>query len=205
MRFDMLTLYAFSDKTHAKQRELWRGFLALVMPVLLECEAAEFERLVETAQCRSIEELLHALELPKTPSELVWVISGQFSDALGFEPEFGLSAFLDVNLPTRVHTVPRGQTANREDAVVGLWLKAFRDIQQRPDFLEITQEWRRAFEGFLEEGEEAPAQDAAPLVAASSEGVSEEDLADSLIATDEFDPSAVRRVERRARKRGKLA
>jgi hypothetical protein len=205
MRVDMLTLYAFSDKTHAKQRELWRGFLALVMPVLLECEAAEFERLVETAHCRSIEELLQALELPKSPSELVWVISGQFSDALGFEPEFGLSAFLDVSLPTRVHTVPRGQTANRENVVVGLWLKAFRDIQQRPDFLEITQEWRRAFEGFLEEDEESSAQNVAPLVAASSEGGSEENSADFQNDSDEFNPAGVRRVERRARKRGKLA
>ncbi|MEY4064243.1 MAG: hypothetical protein RIR26_451 [Pseudomonadota bacterium] len=205
MRVDMLTLYAFSDKTHAKQRELWRGFLALVMPVLLECEAGEFERLLEAAQCRSIEELMSALELPQTPSELVWVISGQFSDALGFEAELGLSAFLDVNLPTRVHTVPRGHTANKEDAVVGLWLKAFRDVQQRPEFLEITQEWRRAFESLLEEEDEDAQETVSEAGIGTSEADSHADAADSPTAAESAGSSSSQRVERRSRKRGKLA
>lgn len=151
MRVDLLTLYAFSDKAHAKQRELWRGFLALIMPVLLECDASEFERLLENAQCRSLEQLLSSIDAPKTAGELIWSVSGQFSEILGFEPELGLSAFLDVTLPTRVHAIGQTQSQSKENATVGLWLKSFRDLQQRPEFLEITQEWKRAFEVFFED------------------------------------------------------
>lgn len=151
MRVDLLTLYAFSDKVHAKQRELWRGFLALVMPVLLECEAAEFERVLESAQCRSVDTLLQALDAPENASQLVWSMSGTFAELLGFEAEMGLSAFLDVNLPTRVHSIGTGSSAAMSDEVViSNWLKAFRDIQQRPEFLEITGEWKRSFDLFLE-------------------------------------------------------
>jgi len=151
VRVDLLTLYAFSDKTHAKQRELWRGFLALVMPILLECEAADFERILESAQCRSIESMLEHVEAPETPAHLVWSISGTFAELLGFESEFGLAAFLDVNLPTRVHSVGSGLSSTRDDVVVTHWLKSFRDIQQRPEFLEITNEWKRAFDALMED------------------------------------------------------
>lgn len=151
MRVDLLTLYAFSDKTHAKQRELWRGFLALVMPILLECEASEFERILESAQCRSVESMLEQVDAPETPAQLVWSISGTFAELLCFEAEFGLAAFLDVNLPTRVHSVGGGVASTRDDAVVTHWLKSFRDIQQRPEFLEITSEWKRAFDALMED------------------------------------------------------
>ena len=151
MRVDLLTLYAFSDKAHAKQRELWRGFLALIMPVLLECDASAFERMLENAQCRSLEQMLAAIDAPKSSSELIWSVSGQFSEILGFESEFGLSAFLDVSLPTRVHSIGQVQSQSRENATVALWLKSFRELQQRAEFLEITNEWKRAFEIFFED------------------------------------------------------
>lgn len=151
MRVDLLTLYAFSDKAHAKQRELWRGFLALIMPVLLECEASEFERLLEESHCRSVEQMISSLDAPKTSGELVWAVSAQFSEVLGFEAELGLSAFLDVALPTKVHSVGHTLSQTKENAVVAQWLKSFREIQQRPEFLEITNEWKRAFEVFLED------------------------------------------------------
>ncbi len=147
MRVDLLTLYAFSDKTHAKQRELWRGFLALVMPILLECDASEFERILESAQCKSVETMLNAIENPQSAEQLVWSISATFSEALGFESELGLSAFLDVELPTKVHSVGGGSHASsKDDAIVTHWLKSFRAIQQRPEFLEITTEWKKSFE-----------------------------------------------------------
>lgn len=153
MRVDLLTLYAFSDKAHAKQRELWRGFLSLIMPVLLECEASEFERMLESAQCRSVEQMIQSIDEPKTVGELIWAVSAQFADILGFEPELGLCAFLDVSLPTRVHAVGFSHSQDKSNSVVGLWLKAFRDIQQRPEFVEIINEWKRAFEVFFEDEE----------------------------------------------------
>ncbi|NBO39125.1 hypothetical protein EBU99_11140 [bacterium] len=151
MRVDLLTLYAFSDKTHAKQRELWRGFMALVMPVLLECDPNDFERLLESASCRSVDELMESLEAPKSVSALIWSMSGNFSEILGFEPEMGLSAFLEVNLPTRVHAIAGVQSQISDETLISSWLKAFREIQQQPEFVEITSEWKKAFEVFLED------------------------------------------------------
>jgi hypothetical protein len=146
VRVDLLTLYAFSDKTHAKQRELWRGFLALVMPILLECDASDFERILESAQCKSVEDMLNAVENPKTAVQLVWSMSGTFAEALGFESELGLSAFLDVELPSRVHIFGNTGSKVKEDAIVTHWLRAFRAVQQRPEFLEITVEWKKSFD-----------------------------------------------------------
>jgi hypothetical protein len=189
MRVDLLTLYAFSDKAHAKQRELWRGFLALVLPVLIELDPSEFERLLENAQCRSMEQMLKAVDEPEDLSQLVWSISGQFSEILGFEAELGLAAFLDVSLPTRVHSIGLSQASSKDNALVTGWLKAFREIQQRPEFLEITQEWKRAFDILLEdedllvenEGEGELAETQEPAVSSDAEPV----------------------IERRARKRRK--
>ncbi|MFZ9519959.1 MAG: hypothetical protein ACO3A4_05720 [Silvanigrellaceae bacterium] len=154
MRVDLLTLYAFSDKTHAKQRELWKGFLLLVMPVLLEAEGSEIERVLESAQCRSVESMISALEAPTNAGQLMWSISGTFAELLGLEPELGLSAFLDVTLPTRVHSIGGGLQGTRAEVVVTQWLRAFREVQQRPEFLEITTEWKRAFDVLMEEGDE---------------------------------------------------
>ncbi len=197
MRVDMLTLYAFSDKAHAKQRELWRGFLSLVLPVLVELDPSEFERLLENSQCRSVEQMLKAVDEPEDLSQLIWSISGQFAEILGFDAELGLAAFLDVSLPTRVHSIGFTQSANKENAVVTGWLRAFREVQQRPEFLEITQEWKRAFEILLEDEE---------FVAVEQEQEQEE-------ATQNPEPAAISAptavadaepgVERRARKRRK--
>lgn len=153
MRVDLLTLYAYSDKIHSQQRELWRGFLALVFPVLLELDANEFERLIENAQCRSVDSLLRATESPESLTEFLWTASGQFAESLGFEAELGLSAFLDVELPTRIHSIHSVQgVSNKGDAVIAEWLQAFRSVQQRPEFLEIATEWKRLFD-FLSDGE----------------------------------------------------
>ena len=154
VRVDLLTLYAFSDKTHAKQRELWKGFLLLVMPVLLEAEGLEIERVLESAQCRSIETMISAVDAPTSVEQLMWSISGTFAELLGLEPELGLSAFLDVNLPTRVHSIGGGLQGTRDEVLVSQWLRAFRDVQQRPEFLEITTEWKRAFDVLMEDGDE---------------------------------------------------
>lgn len=160
MRVDLLTLYALSDKAHAKQRELWRGFLALVMPILLEYEASEFERLLDSAHCRSVETMLAALDEPEDVSQLVWSVSGTFSELLGFEAELGLAAFLDVNLPTRIHAVGGGLSAVRDEVIISHWLKAFREVQQRPEFLEITSEWKRAFDVLLDHDRDEDESDA---------------------------------------------
>lgn len=195
MRVDLLTLYAFSDKAHAKQRELWRGFLTLIMPVLLECEASEFERMLESAQCRSVEQMIQSIDEPKTVGELIWAVSAQFADVLGFEPELGLSAFLDVSLPTRVHAVGFSHSQNKDNLVVGLWLKAFRDIQQRPEFVEIINEWKRAFEVFFEDEEAVLDEE----VSESAEAVQEspEIVEPSAASASGDEPPAERRAHRR--------
>jgi hypothetical protein len=177
MRVDMLTLYAFTDKVHAQQRELWRGFLALVMPVLLEFDSSEFERLLESAHCRSIETMLKAVDEPHSVEQLIWSLSATFSELLGLEPELGLSAFLDVNLPTRAHSIRLGVSTSKDHAIVGRWLRSFRQIQQRPEFLEMTSEWKRAFDAFFEDGE---IEDNAP----------EEESGDGLVGSDGTSRSA---------------
>lgn len=195
MRVDLLTLYAFSDKAHAKQRELWRGFLTLIMPVLLECEASEFERMLESAQCRSVEQMIQSIDEPKTVGELIWAVSAQFADVLGFEPELGLSAFLDVSLPTRVHAVGFSHSQNKDNSVVGLWLKAFRDIQQRPEFVEIINEWKRAFEVFFEDEEAVLDEEGSESAEAVQE--SPEIAEPSAASASGGEPPAERRAHRR--------
>lgn len=149
MRVDLLTLYAYSDKTRSHQRELWRGFLALIFPVLLEFDAGEFERLIENAHCRSVDALINATNSPETVSQFLWTASGQFAESLGFDAELGLSAFLEVELPTRIHSIQSLQgVTDKSDSLIAEWLQAFRSVQQRPEFLEIVAEWKRVFDLF---------------------------------------------------------
>lgn len=195
MRVDLLTLYAFSDKVHAKQRELWRGFLALVLPLLLEYDASEFERLLESAQCRSIEELRASLDTPQNPSQLIWFISGSFAEVLGFEPELGLAAFLDVELPTRMHAAGRRSSAAKDETMISHWLKAFRVMQQRPEFLEMTSEWKQAFDLILETEE-----DEAGRVTEAERSNIDENSQDQTVDAGEIEHRVITKTSKKSKK-----
>lgn len=147
MPFDLLLLYAFADKSHARDRELWREFVSFLLETLLEIDASEAEKLVDGAVAKSPEELTENLPagLPTLP-QLVRHISGALCQSLHLPVEMGLASFVEFNPPTRVHSVGRSKRPASDEAVLSTWLSSFQKARKEQEFLEMTSSWKRLFE-----------------------------------------------------------
>lgn len=150
---DLLTVYAHADKAHARDRELWRDFMGFLVPLLFEVEAASVERAIEHAVCRSPEEVLAHLDEPQTHMEVLRAVSVDLAYALHLPPEFGVAAFAECNVPTRVHLLKIGQGKSTDQAIINKWLKRFSKIQQDNEFAERMSEWKRLWDALSEDSE----------------------------------------------------
>jgi hypothetical protein len=162
MKVDSLTLYAYADKSQLRERELWKRFLRLLLPVLLEVDSDEIAEIFDDATLDSAELVVEsAMNLNGAP-QLVRVISGTLALALGLPAEFGLAAFLESNLPTRIHA-PRTKLLRLTDQeLISRWLGRFTRIQSDDDFLRVASDWKERLHA-LQRGDsksEEPAESA---------------------------------------------
>ena len=146
MNVDSLTLYAYADKSQSRERELWKRFLKLLLPVLLEADAGEVAEVFDEAVVDSVDAILEPLSGEtaslQSAGELVRVISGTLALALGLPAEFGLSAFLESNLPTRIHAARASAVRVTDQELITRWLGRFSRIQSDDDFLEMAADWK---------------------------------------------------------------
>ena len=168
MNLDLLTLYAYSDRVHAKDRELWRGFLSFLLPVLLEIESAEIDRLVEAALSRSAEDVLAQLSEPSTPQSVLRVISAQLAQTLDLPAEMGIACFLEINVPTRAHLVKPSSLKIKDETVVARWLNRFTKAQHHEEFAEMVALWKEQLAEFYD-GDELKEQDAEDMPESADE------------------------------------
>lgn len=157
MHVDSLTLYAYADKSQSRERELWKRFLKLLLPVLLEADADEVAEAFDDALVDSVEAIVEPLsgkvQTLQTAGELVRVISGTLALTLGLPAEFGLAAFLESNPPTRIHAARAAALRITDEELITRWLGRFSRIQNDDDFLEMAADWKERLHGFLR-GEE---------------------------------------------------
>jgi hypothetical protein len=153
MNVDSLTLYAYADKSQSRERELWKRFLKLLLPVLLEADADEVAEVFDEAVVDSVDAIMEPLSGKtaslQTAGELVRVISGTLALALGLPAEFGLSAFLESNPPTRIHAARASAVRVTDQELITRWLGRFSRIQSDDDFLEMAADWKDRLRSLL--------------------------------------------------------
>ena len=148
MNVDSLTLYAYADKSQARERELWKRFLHLLLPVLLEVDADEMSEIFDDAAVDSAEVIIETATSLSDAPKLVRVVSGALALSLGLPAEFGFAAFLDSNPPTRIHA-PRAKLLRLTDEeLMTRWLARFTRIQDDDEFLQMAADWKVRIQAF---------------------------------------------------------
>jgi hypothetical protein len=150
MKVDSLTLYAYADKSQMHERELWKKFLLLLLPILLEAEVGEIEEIFDEAVLDSPEEVVASATSLHSAPELVRVISGTLALALGLPAEFGLSAFLEGNPPTRVLAPSAKALKVTDEELMSRWLGRFSSVQYDDDFLQMAADWKERLHALLQ-------------------------------------------------------
>lgn len=162
MIVDSLSLYAYADKSQQREREVWRRFLLLLLPVLLEADADELTDIFDDALVDDPDVLVSSSNLLRSAPSLVHIMSATLALALGLPAEFGLAAFLESNPPTRVHAQPTRALRLTDEDLMSLWLTRFTRIQADDEFLGMAADWKERLHAFLKgdaQTEGAPGKD----------------------------------------------
>jgi hypothetical protein len=147
---DPVLLFAFSDKSHSKDREAWRRFLELLLPVLLEIESSLISAVIDESSLDSLEDLQRSQHHTNETQSLLRSISSQLSSMLGLTSEFGMSCFLDDAPHTKVHAQSARSLRLSEDKILAGWLKRFKNRQSSSEASELFAQWKEKMEILLE-------------------------------------------------------
>jgi hypothetical protein len=181
VQIDRLSVYALSDSSHELEKDSWRNFLGVIAPLLLECPTESVALWIEdTAHCnsdelfsvagtvlasahaltRSDEETfklspgnIHIQDNALLPAFLLILFSGEISHDLGLTREFGIAAFVEPTLATKVHQLSSKKfgrlvaSKSRSQAkLIGKWLERFSKFQHEEDFLKSILFWKELLE-----------------------------------------------------------
>jgi hypothetical protein len=149
MPVDELALYAYSDSSQQWEREIWRKFLALLLPVLLEADSEEVAELFEGASAYDLEKLVAEFCDPGHSPSLVHRMSAEIAQSLGLPAEFGLAAFVEAHLPTRIHALRKNAVRITEQSLMSRWLGRFTQLQTDDEFLEKAAHWKQELQEAL--------------------------------------------------------
>ena len=147
---DPILLFAFSDKSHSKERQAWKKFLDVLLPVILELEPGLVGEILESAHVNTLEEILASQKRRNDTKSFARKISAELSSALSLSPEFGFSCFLDFSPHTRVHAQSAKETRRSEEKILASWFKMFAELQEEEDFTEMLHLWKDHMDMLLE-------------------------------------------------------
>ena len=153
MKLDALAVYAYCDKSHAEEREIWKTFLLLLLPLLLEIPKDTAKEYFERALLADVDEALAAAKKTNSVAQVVRLISAQFANALNLSAEFGLAAFLEFFPPTKVVSLKLAKVPPGEREMISEWLQRFTGVQDDENFLHLVSEWKRQLEKAVVEEE----------------------------------------------------
>ena len=122
---DLVTLYAYADRSHTQERELWQSFLLFLMPMLLELGPKEAEYLLESAIVNSPEEALATPARPRNGREGVRLLSARLAQEIGAPVELAVAALMDFHPPTRTIGVLGVANRKKKDALLNQWILSF--------------------------------------------------------------------------------
>lgn len=144
---DMVSVYAYADAAHARERELWRGFLSYAIPVIMSFNVEEFDKFLFEAVVDSLEDLKPQNGGRMDLLQSIRCISVLLAREINVSPEFAFAAFYDGNTVTRTYQV-KGKSGKKtlkpheEDALIGQWLSNLAGMQDDERFKGTVEKWK---------------------------------------------------------------
>jgi hypothetical protein len=144
---DLTGVSAFSDSSHARDRELWRGFLSYALPVVMACEPSHLEQYLADAIVYSFDELTAKGNNNASQPEIIRCISTLLAKEIGVPPEFALASFYEGEVPTKLFKIKhvhlkKSMKAAQEDKMIGTWLADLAKVQDDKKFIKLVEKWK---------------------------------------------------------------
>lgn len=144
---DMLGVYAYTDSSHARERELWRGFLSYALPVVMSTNSSFIDSCLTESIVYHLDELTARGGHDVDYHESMRCISVMLAKEIGESPEFGLASFFEGELPTKLYQIEKkpkkkGKKGKQEDQVIAHWLSHLARIQKDNKFLTQVEKWK---------------------------------------------------------------
>lgn len=137
---DIMTIYAYADKSYADLRDDWKDFLAYLLPTLYGIDAHELEDAMDEATVDSAEELCEPFPQSPTIGQIIREVSADVAELLQLGRELGLAAFHSGNIPAKVYAINSNATFKGD--VQARWLMKFANAQRDPDFESVYNIWK---------------------------------------------------------------
>lgn len=151
IKIDLTSVYAYADPAHARDRELWRGFLGSVLPLLLPQHAESIDDFIMDSLTESIEDLVIEEHFDDNGLHAMRLISAHIAESIGVSLEFALASFYDseydINLPTKLykfHYIPvkKHIKETQEENMINTWLMRFHKVCNEKSFLGYIEMWK---------------------------------------------------------------
>jgi hypothetical protein len=144
---DMLGVYAYADSAHARERELWRGFLSYALPVVMSSNSDFIDKCLSESIVYHLEELTAKGGVGVDSHESMRCISALLAKEIGVSPEFALASFFEGEVPTKLHKMKlshkkKSTKVKEEDQVIAMWLAHLGQIQGDSKFINQVERWK---------------------------------------------------------------
>lgn len=144
--FDSLSVCAYADAAHTREKELWRGFLSYSLPSLLALESSLIDEILSKSIVYNLDDLKVSAGQRPEETESFRAISGLLAQHIGLSIEFGIAAFLDGHMPTKLHKLNTKNSSRKkikkEDNLIARWLLNLSKVSQDRRFLNACEQWR---------------------------------------------------------------
>lgn len=148
---DMVGVYAYADHAHARDRELWRGFLSCALPLIIAKSNDDTDKIISAAMVSELTELTLKGGSEADVGERVRYISAMLAKEIGVSSEFALASFFDGEAPTKLHKVNLRRRGKRvqehdENTMIALWLEHLGRMQNDKKFARTIENWKSWFQ-----------------------------------------------------------
>jgi len=147
LELDLTGVSAYSDVSHARDRELWRGFLSYALPIVMAFERTNLEKDLADAVVYSFEELTARSSDNASNHEVLRYISSLLAKEIGVPPEFALASFYEGESPTKLYKIKyknfkKKKKMSLEDRMIGGWLANLAKVQEDKKFINKVETWK---------------------------------------------------------------
>ncbi|MES2614986.1 MAG: hypothetical protein V4591_06195 [Bdellovibrionota bacterium] len=150
LELDMLGVYAYADASHARERELWRGFLSYALPAVMAYSAEAIDRCLSESIVYKVAELTAQGGSDVDTRDSMRCISALLAKEIGVSPEFALASFFEGEVPTKLYKIKsqvkikgkKAKESKSEDAIIASWLAHLSRLQSDNKFLNQVERWK---------------------------------------------------------------
>jgi hypothetical protein len=147
LELDVLGVYAYADSAHARERELWRGFLSYALPIVMASNPESMSRCLAESIVYHFDDLTASEGTTMDAHEAVRCISTQLAKEIGVPPELALASFFEGQLPSKLYKTKLLSSKKRtreknENSVISSWFSHLVRLQSDNRFLNKVENWK---------------------------------------------------------------